>query len=310
MNVDGPPTLSSGALSLLLAPANGGSIARFEYDAGAGMQIPVFRGTCDGAAAILDHASFPLVPFCNRIAGGRFSFRGREVALAPNLSGEASPLHGQGWIARWRVDRLAGASAELSFRHAAGEWPWEYEARQRFALDPGGLSLELSCTNLSGEPMPCGLGHHPYFPCTAATRLDTSAEWAWTIDADVLPVARVPARGRYRLEGRAACGQGLDNGFGGWSGRALIDDPAWPFRIALSAPDARFFHLYSPPGGGFFAAEPVGHAPGALNAPEAEWPDLGMRVLEPGGTMSLAMRVEVVPARPPLRGAGSDGEAQ
>ena len=144
--------------------------------------------------------------------------------------------------------------------------------------------------------MPCGLGHHPYFPCTAATRVDTAAEYAWAVDAAALPVERVPAEGRYALADRAVCGQGLDNGFGGWRGRAGISDPAWPFRIRLSAPEARFFHLYSPAEGGFFAAEPVGHAPTALNAPEAEWPTLGIRVLEPGETTSLEMRVEVVPA--------------
>ena len=37
------------------------------------------------------------------------------------------------------------------------------------------------------------------------------------------------------------------------------------------------------------------HANAALNAPEAEWPELGMRVLEPGGEMSLSMRLDVRP---------------
>jgi hypothetical protein len=34
-----------------------------------------------------------------------------------------------------------------------------------------------------------------------------------------------------------------------------------------------------------------------LNAPEATWPELGLRVLEPGETMSLAMRVDVIPVQ-------------
>ena len=46
-------------------------------------------------------ASFPLVPFVNRIRGGRFTFRGREVRLAPNMAGDPSPLHGQGWLNPW-----------------------------------------------------------------------------------------------------------------------------------------------------------------------------------------------------------------
>ncbi|HYC66575.1 MAG TPA: hypothetical protein VEA98_00005, partial [Brevundimonas sp.] len=51
--------------------------------------------------------------------------------------------------------------------------------------------------------------------------------------------------------------------------------------------------LYSPAGGGIFVAEPVTHANAALNAPEAEWAELGMQVLEPGEEMRLDMRIDV-----------------
>jgi aldose 1-epimerase len=37
----------------------------------------------------------------------------------------------------------------------------------------------------------------------------------------------------------------------------------------------------------------VTHANAALNAPEADWPELGMRVLAPGEEMSLTMRLDV-----------------
>jgi aldose 1-epimerase len=39
----------------------------------------------------------------------------------------------------------------------------------------------------------------------------------------------------------------------------------------------------------------VTHANAALNAPEAEWDDLGLRVLAPGETMRLDMRLEILP---------------
>jgi aldose 1-epimerase len=90
------------------------------------------------------------------------------------------------------------------------------------------------------------------------------------------------------------CGQGLDHGFGGWGGRARMTDPAWPFDLELKSPDARFFQLYSPAAGGIFVAEPVTHANAALNAPEEQWPELGMRVLEPGEEMRLDLRLDVI----------------
>jgi aldose 1-epimerase len=142
--------------------------------------------------------------------------------------------------------------------------------------------------------MPCGLGQHPYFRCRAETRIDTKVTDAWTIDEHVLPVEKVPANGRYDLADRLACGQDLDNGFGGWSGEARMTDPEWPFRLRLASPDAKFFQLYSPRDGGIFVAEPVTHANAALNAPEQQWRDLGLRVLEPGDEMSLDMRLDVI----------------
>jgi aldose 1-epimerase len=288
--------LAAGPLELVLAPALGGSIARFDF-VEKGRKFAVLRGADGVPASILDAASFPLVPFSNRIRGGRFSFRSRNVTLAPNMEGDSSPLHGQGWLAAWEMLRSNWCSAELRFVHESGEWPWRYEARQGFRLDPDGLDLRLICRNLSDEPMPCGLGLHPYFPCTGETRIDTGVTHAWTIDDQVLPVDKVPAEGRYDLADRLACGQDLDNGFGGWSGSARMTTPGLKFETAMSSPDSHFFQLYSPAAGGLFVAEPVSHANAALNAPEEAWPELGMRVLEPGAEMGLTMRLEVRPVQ-------------
>jgi len=287
-------TLTAGNLRLTISPSIGGSISAFEWAEEAG-GCPILRECNNGAGNVLDSASFPLVPYVNRIRDGRFTFRGREVRLASNMAGDPSPLHGQGWLASWQVEDADARSAVLSFAHHAGEWPWCYETRQAFALDEGGLSIRLTCRNIDDKPMPCGLGQHPYFSCGPATRLATSVTHAWTIDEHVLPVEKVPADGPFDLRDRLACGQGLDHGFGGWGGSVRMSDPAWPFDLEMSSPDARFFQLYSPAEGGLFVAEPVTHANAALNAPEVRWPELGMRVLEPQEEMRLDMRIAVLP---------------
>lgn len=289
------PTLVRGPLSLSLAPARGGGIARFDCCAVSGGKIAIFRPLDEAVDSPVALASFPLVPFVNRVRGGAFNFRGRRVTLARNLPPDPSPLHGQGWQAAWEVERLAGDGARLIYRHDPGEWPWAYAAQQIFALDDRGLSLDLSCTNRSDEPMPCGLGQHPYFPCGRETKLDTRVSHVWTVDEQLLPVEKVPAEGRYDLRKRLVCGQVLDNGFGGWGGLAWMGDPGWPYELVLSSASAGFFQLYSPPEGGIFVAEPVTHANAALNEPESEWPELGMRVLQPGQEMGLDMTIEVVP---------------
>ena len=293
MSDQNDPILACGRLELKLSPPAGGSIARFDYLAEDGRKIPCLRGVEGSPPSPLAYANFPLVPYVNRIRDGRFTFRGREVAIACNLPGDPSPLHGDGWLAPWDVVRLTNREAELVYRHEPAEWPWAYEARQLFALDEGGLDLAISCTNRSDEPMPCGLGQHPYFHCTADTVLNTDVESVWTIDEKVLPVEKLPATGRFDLRTRRICGQGLDHGFGGWGGRACIEDPSWPFAIEVSSPDARFFQVYSPSEGGIFVAEPVSHANAALNEPEGQWPALGVRVLYPGEAMSLEARLAI-----------------
>lgn len=288
--------LAEGDLRVELSPSIGGAISGFEW-AGPGVHRPILRKCNSPLEKVLDAASFPLVPYVNRIRDGRFRFRGREVGLAPNMAGDPSPLHGQGWLSAWLVGERSDTRAVLSFRHAAGEWPWDYEARQEFSLDGGGLSVRLTCRNTDAEPMPCGLGQHPYFPCGLETRIDTAVSHVWTIDEHVLPVEKVAAEGRFNLHDRLVCGQGLDHGFGDWNGTAVMRDPDWPYDIGLSSPDAQFFQLYSPPEGGIFVAEPVTHANAALNAPEEHWAELGMRVLEPGEAMKLDMRLDVIPDR-------------
>ena len=285
-----PLTLSSGDLELQLSPCVGGAISDFTWT-GEGGPRPILRECHSPLENVLDAACFPLVPFVNRIRGGCFEFRGRQVRLAPNMAGDPSPLHGQGWLNSWRVESESGSEATLSFEHEPGEWPWRYEARQRLRLEDGALNLRLSCRNMSAETMPCGLGFHPYFPCGAKTRIETSVEEVWTVDDNVLPVARMPAVGRYSIADDPVCGRSLDNGYGGWDGQALLTDPDWPFEIELSSPDARFFQLYSPQQGGVFVAEPVTHANAALNETGEDWASLGIRMLQPGEEMTLEARL-------------------
>ncbi|HEX6071967.1 MAG TPA: aldose 1-epimerase, partial [Sphingomicrobium sp.] len=126
-------TLNEGRFHLELSPSIGGSISAFEWT-GADCRLPILRKCNSPLQNVLDAACFPLVPFVNRVRGGRFTFRGREVRLKRNMAGDPSPLHGQGWLNPWTVEDAGERRATLSFFHHAGEWPWDYEARQEFEL--------------------------------------------------------------------------------------------------------------------------------------------------------------------------------
>ena len=242
---------------------------------------------------VLDSAGFALVPFCNRVRDGRFAFGGHDVRLKPNLPGQKHPLHGQGWRNAWSVADADDAFAELVFDHAPGDWPWAYQARLKVVLEDRGMTATLEARNLSDETMPCGLGLHPYYPCDGQTLLDTGAEAVWTVDDEIMPVERVPAVGRYDLRRRLICGQGLDNGYDGWSGEATL---SWPNRrraLRLTSKAPRF-QLFSPPQGGLIAAEPVTNANAALNRPPQEWEGLGLWLLRPGETAAMTARFQAL----------------
>ena len=285
-------SLRTGVLQVDVLPSVGGSIARFDC-LGPGGRQSLLRGTDEAYDDVLVSSCFPLVPYTNRIRSGSFQCDGLKVQLAPNLPGDISPLHGQGWRAAWSVESAADDQIEMICRHEAGEWPWAYEARQHLVLSPEGLEIELSCRNLSTLPMPCGLGLHPYFPCTGDTLLDTEVSTVWTVDENVLPVDQQPATGRYSLQNRLIGNQNLDNGFGSWGGTAHIYWPGQPMALEMSSADASYFQVYSPIGRDFFAAEPVQHANAALNAPQEQWPQLGIHLLASGESRRLRVQFKV-----------------
>ena len=77
--------LSAGSLRAALAPHVGGSLASFSRVFGAARTHAGIDWLRPASPQDLDRlnplgmASFPLVPFCNRIRNGRASFGGREI---------------------------------------------------------------------------------------------------------------------------------------------------------------------------------------------------------------------------------------
>lgn len=283
--------LRADGLETGLKPHAGGSFTHF-CDLSGEEPVDLLRRGKPRSDDPLDSAGFPLVPFCNRVRDGRFTFRGREVKLPPNMPRQKHPLHGQGWRAGWNVLEAGKHFAQIAFHHDAAEWPWTYHCRMTVMIKDRGLEVVLSCRNLSDEVMPCGLGLHPYYPCDAETVLDTKVTEVWTIDEEIMPVAKAPATGRYDLNQRKVCGQDLDNGYECWSGEATF---VWPNRrkgLKLTS-EAPRFQLYSPKEGGLIAAEPVTNANAALNHPEDEWEKLGLWLLQPNERVQLTARFEV-----------------
>jgi aldose 1-epimerase len=235
----------------------------------------------------LDAACFPMVPFANRIANGRFEFGGRAVRLSRNWSEDPHPLHGQGWRARWTVIESRPSGATIRFDGGADEWPWAYRCEQQFELGEDGLSIELSVHNLSESPMPAMLGLHPYFPDPARARLRAQLSRVWLTDDAALPLREAETPKSWRFEPAAAMDTAaLDHCFSGWNGLATLQ---WPDRtVRVRGVRCGCLHIYSPAARDFFCIEPQSAPAGALGRGAGE-----MNVLGPGERFSIRVDFEI-----------------
>ena len=103
------------------------------------------------AGDVRNFASYPLVPFSNRIANATLHWRGTQYPLPRYLAGHPHAIHGNGWQRTWDVVEHAPPRATLELVHDALqarklEWPFPYRARQTFVLTESALAL-------SGRPI-------------------------------------------------------------------------------------------------------------------------------------------------------------
>lgn len=277
--------IKAGALRLALRPDLGGAIAGLWHHG-----VPVLRSQePEQLRSWHDAASYPLVPYSNRIDHGRFNWQGRTYQLAPNFEAGPHPLHGVGHLEAWRVEPNSGPSGPgevaLVLEHRANDsWPFDFQARQLFQLGPGSLRTELSVTNTSAQAAPFGIGWHPNFPKRARSRLHVECSGRWELDASKLPTQLVPQPG---VDADIAH-LDYDHGFEGWSGPARIRDER--FALTLRSSLARLV-LYTPQAKDYFCVEPVSHVANAINQPAPS--ALGLVTLQPGQSHSAWMMLDI-----------------
>jgi aldose 1-epimerase len=118
--------LRHGPLELDLCPEIGGCITLLRHG-GHDLLRPAtaqFFAERDPRAA----ATFPLVPFSNRIADARFAFQGAVYQLARNFPPEPHAIHGQGWQHAWSVREASATAAVLEFAYSVAGTPLDYRA--------------------------------------------------------------------------------------------------------------------------------------------------------------------------------------
>jgi aldose 1-epimerase len=284
-----------------LVPESGGSVVFGQVRMG-DTWVDVLRPTPEedlGTAPAT--ASYPLVPWSNRIRDGKLKWQGKTYQLRRNFA-DGTAIHGTGTEYPWTIveqqaDRIV---LEFSSRDVYGvNFPWTFSARFTYALEGNRFTWTLAVTNTDHETFPAGLGHHPHFVrnLTAGdgaslgdeVQLQINCEKGYDL-VDCMPSAGagdVPAHADFR-QMRPLGTEFVDDCLTARTSpiTVTVDYPG-ALTVDIEADDL-FEHVvvYIPQGEDFFAVEPVTNANDGFSLDDAGIPGTGLFLVQPGQTRS------------------------
>ena len=271
-----------------------------------------------------------LLPFANRIRGklsddGKTitaTVAGKTVTLPANWSGnnpgaEKHSIHGLMRRSHFQDvvtqngPQDSSVSAVLHAGNFSGHWLSDTDVRVATKLSHDAFEMTVTASNVGHEPLPMGIGWHPYFMLPSGdrrqVRLHLPSETRAVMnnyDDSFTTGQRVPVKGTaYDFSapgGRSLGSQYLDDNFSNLAydaqGRTVseIIDPAakYGLRLITLSPQIKSIQVYAPPQKNFVAIEPQFNLPDPYNQ---DWgtADTGMVLLQPGQSVSWRVRLEL-----------------
>ena len=268
--------LRAGAARAGVFPALGGRLGRLEVDGRA-----LLRGPDDGEDLRWSSwGAFPLLPWSNRIPGGRFRFEGRDLEVPINREEDGTAIHGLVAWEPWEVVTSSADAAELTVEVSVG--PFHIGGRQTFTLTPTHLDLELEVTNLGDERVPAGLGLHPWF-VDSPVAVPAGERWPGepmptgparpiTPDEDLHRLRRAPTMDR--------CYTGLEGSSAEVAGIRLHWSRAVTSVIVFTGVE------------GWVCVEPVTMANDGFRLADEGVPGSGVVALDPSGSLAVTYRFD------------------
>jgi aldose 1-epimerase len=289
-------------LDLTIDAALGAGIASFKLRKGDGSLVPLMRSAAPVTRWFNDLACYHLIPWSNRIAASRFTWRQRPCEVKPDWP-DGTAIHGLTKDHPWRIVERTPISAILEFSshdHAGLTYPWPFQASVRYELfdEALGIRLELRNTDMT-RPMPAGLGFHPFFPRS----LDGRDE---QVCVRYAPRGRYPAdamipTGRPRPDeitehlaaGRPLAALALDDVFLGSPDGATITWPAGGVRITYECSEELGHAVLYTGLPDSFCFEPVTMVNDGFNLASRGQPDTGVVELAPGQRLAANWTLRV-----------------
>ena len=283
--------LKNDLAKVIINPEMGGSILQYQAKLN-GINRDILRDSLQ-ANLIGDSASFPLVPFSNRIRNGEFNWQDKQVKLPLNHLPENHVIHGHGWQAHWQVISHSNSELVLEYQHKADAWPFSYSVKQTFMLAGAALKMSLTVVNLSKSDMPTGLGFHPYFTRTQACTFHAVLSKMWAVDNECMPTSIVDApNGFQEAQGLNINNTILDNAFINFQNKAQLHWPEWQAITDITTSNnCGFLVVYSPKKADFVCIEPVTHMTDAINMNALGYKNTGLESLSSNKTLHIWMNI-------------------
>lgn len=229
-----------------------------------------------------------LLPWPNRIAGGRYSFDGVDYQLPLTEAALGNASHGLVRWVRWRLEQHDAESVTLAHDLVPQPgYPFELRLQVSYRLHAGaGLQVSTAVTNTGRDAAPFGAGFHPYLDL-ADHELDTAellvpAAAVFSTDEHQIPTGSLPVAGTaFDFQTLRPIGsQRLDHGFAELTGSAaLLRTERRDIELRWDAA-YRYLQVFTPPfitpGRNAVAIEPMSCPANAFNSGE------GLIRLEPG----------------------------
>jgi len=281
-----------------IVPQSGGSVAYARSRVGDAW-VDVLRPTSgEDLAKAATTASYPLVPWSNRIRDGKLQWAGRTYQLRINAP-DGTAIHGTGTEYPWTVVERDATRVTLEFvsRNYYGvNFPWPFTARCTYALDGDRFTWTTSLTNEAHETFPAGFGHHPYFLRQLAgpdgaiggdALLELACEQAYPVERVMAigPAGALPPHLDFR-QLRPLGSVFVDDCFTGRTSPtfATIEYPG-ALTVRIDA-DELYSHgvVYIPEGKPFFAVEPVTNVNDGFTLEAAGQHGTGVFLIQPAET--------------------------
>ena len=285
--------LQAGGLEAVVLPDIGGIVSRLVWVAPDGRRHDILRPPGGEASTVSPNffGTWAMLPFANRAFGSVVDDGERRFQVPAN--DPAGTIHGFGWQSAWEVLRYDRGHTLIEHRRTQGADPYRYRARQEISLDEAGMTIRLSIENEAETALPFGIGHHPWFPCAADTRLAMRAAGALTFGEAFRATGQEAfAQGGPYAEPRPFRSDAVTAwSFLGWDGHARVETPSAGLAITLTASESLNCPVvWAPAGADFLCVEPQSHGIGAPSEPAAR-AAAPLKRLAPGETLEGWLRI-------------------